>query len=159
MATIVQAEQDFEGAKATTIVSAAKKAPSKDLSSVVERLLRREHAARAVLDSIMAQPIVEHSASSAMQQEPKAAEIEQLSTEVVVLQIDKVKTSDCAVFQTIRKEVVATANEQILPTANSIKTEVNEMHSLQANSCKTIGPDGRVLPEEQPDKMTCDICE
>lgn len=156
MSTIVQAEQDYLGAKATTVV-ASKKSSSKDLSSVVERLLRREHANRALPIVTDVKPPIKDN-EEAVEVKTEAAAIVP-STEVVVLQFDKVKTSDCAVFQTIRKEVVATPDEQILHTANSIKTEVNEMHRLQENRCKTIGPDGRVLPEEQTNKLTCDICE
>lgn len=148
MATIVQAEQDYAAKVKTTVVTSAK-TPAKDLSSVIERLLRREHAARPIA--------VHETTESTTLHQPDQADA--MAKEVVVLQLDKVKTSECAVFQTIRKETLAQPDELILSTPISISTEVTEIHNLQVENCGTLGPDGRVMHDVKPDKMTCDICK
>lgn len=148
VATIVQAEQDFT-AKIKTVMPSGK-SPTKDLTSVIERLLRREHAVR---------PVANHQDAVNSVQPSEIATVPK-TNEMVVLQFDKVKTSECAVFQTVRTESAVQPDEIITPTANSISAEVNEMHNLQADDdCKTLGPDGRLVHDVKPEKMTCDICK
>lgn len=147
VATIVQAEHEFT-ANANTVITSGKP-PKKDLTSVIERLLRREHAAR---------PITNQEADNSLP--PKQLDTAvSTANEIIVLQLEKVKNTDCAVFQTVRTESNVQPNEIILPTTNSISAEVTEVHNLQAANCSTLGPDGRVLHDVKPDKMTCDICE
>lgn len=146
MTTIVQEEQDFT-AKISNVTPSGKDT-KKDLTTVIERLLRREHAARPINNPKSIDTIT-HS----------ELDTESKPNETVVLQFDKVKTSNCAVFQTVRTETLAQPDEILLPTTNSISTEVNEMHSLQAKNHGTLGPDGRVVHDVDPEKMTCDICK
>lgn len=144
VATIVQAEQDFT-AKVNTVVSSGK-APTKDLTSVIERLLRREHAARPLPNHEPVNPSIQ------LDTTPK-------TTDAIVLQLDKVLTSECAVFQTVRIE--STAHPEAVQSSNtdSISKEVSELHNLQAENCGTLNPDGRLVFDVKPDLMTCDICK
>lgn len=133
---IVQLEQEFAEARPTTVVGA--KGVCRDLSSVIERLRRRESAQRPAptqaalpLAAVKVEPMAanknEVANQNAAEDTPKSA---------IVLQLDRIPSSSAAVFQTLRTAEVASTNEVAppAPQADSIRADVLELHYLQQNS-------------------------
>ncbi|XP_062537810.1 uncharacterized protein LOC134206139 [Armigeres subalbatus] len=126
IATILQAEQDSQ--------NKAKKVHAdilnKDLSSIIERLRRKQHKLSAELSMTDYYDKVNHKLTQ-----------DDLSRQQHVLQLDRVPTSEAAVFQTVRLGVV-----------DCMRTQVGELDNLHHNNNNTVlGPDGKVVePQSRP---------
>nr|XP_029711167.1 uncharacterized protein LOC109421992 [Aedes albopictus]XP_029711168.1 uncharacterized protein LOC109421992 [Aedes albopictus]XP_029711169.1 uncharacterized protein LOC109421992 [Aedes albopictus]XP_029711170.1 uncharacterized protein LOC109421992 [Aedes albopictus] len=126
IATILQAEQDSQ--------NKAKKAHAdilnKDLSSIIERLRRKQHKAGAELSMTDYYDKVNHKLTQ-----------DDLSRRQHLLQLDRVPATEAAVFQTVRIGVV-----------DCMRTQVGELENLNNNNNDTVlGPDGKVLePRSRP---------
>lgn len=146
---IVQLEQDFAEARPTTVLGA--KGAFRDLSSVIERLRRREGATRSAVAPLAAK-------EESVKVEAKAPAVELMdvsgggggSDATVVLQLDRIASSSAAVFQTLRTdEPPSTGAEQPALSADSIKTDVLELHYLQQNGpVMVLDEVGKALPAE-----------
>ncbi|XP_031617793.1 uncharacterized protein LOC116337400 [Contarinia nasturtii] len=126
ISTIVQAEGDFLG----TVKSS--KNNEKDLSSIVERLIKREKTSRLL------------KLNDFYEQVNKKLTQDDIMRKRHVLHLDVVPESNVAVYQTVKDEH---------DTSDNIKTEVIEIQSIQNtdNSCTVLGPDGKVIsPSELP---------
>lgn len=133
IATIVQAEKDF--------ISASKSGRSqeKDLSSIVERLVKRERANQMLKLSDFYEQV-----SSKLTQD-------EMLQKKHVLQLDAVPESSVAVYQTIKTD-----------SSDSIKTEITELNDLLDNDKMVLGPDGKVLAAPNGDDgnlFQCEICK
>lgn len=126
IATILQVEQDSQ--------NKSKKAHAdilnKDLSSIIERLRRKQHKLSAELSTTDYYDKINHKLTQ-----------DDLSRQQHVLQLDRVPTNEAAVFQTVRLGVV-----------DCMRTQVGELKSLNNNNNNTVlGPDGKVLePQSRP---------
>lgn len=126
IATILQAEQASQ--------NKAKKAHAdilnKDLSSIIERLRRKQHKLSTELSMTDYYDKVNHKLTQ-----------DDLSRQQHLLQLDRVPTTEAAVFQTVRLGVV-----------DCMRTQVGELENLNNNNNNTVlGPDGKVLePRSRP---------
>lgn len=135
VATIVQAEKEF--------ISAVKSGRSqeKDLSSIVERLVKRERANQTL------------KLSDFYEQVSSKLTKDEILQKKHVLQLDTVPASNVAVYQTIKTD-----------SCDSIKTEISEINDLMDNENTVLGPDGKILAasvSENGDSeniFECEIC-
>lgn len=143
VSTIVQAEGDFIGSIRTG------KNNEKDLSSIVERLVKREKASRMM------------KLSDFYEQVNNKLTQDELLQKRHVLQLDVVPESNVAVYQTVKTP------EEI---GDNIKTEVIEVQDLLDKSRTVLGSDGKIvsltdLPKfpDDDDKLAqpfeCEICK
>lgn len=136
LATIVQAEKNF--------ISASKSGRSqeKDLSSIVERLVKREKANQMLKLSDFYEQV-----SSKLTQD-------EILQKKHVLQLDTVPDSNVAVYQTIKTD-----------SCDSIKNEISEINDLMYTENTVLGPDGKILTvtigddEENGNEFECEICK
>lgn len=144
ISTIVQAEGDFLG----TVKNS--KNSEKDLSSIVDRLLKREKASRLL------------KLSDFYEQVNNKLTQEELLRKRHVLHLDVVPESNIAVYQTVKV--------QDDPSVDNIKSEVIEIQDISDKSRTVLGFDGKVvspsdLPEfpyddiKLPRPFECDICK
>lgn len=144
ISTIVQAEGDFLG----TVKNS--KNNEKDLSSIVDRLIKREKASRLL------------KLSDFYEQVNNKLTQDELLRKRHVLQLDRMPESNVAVYQTV-KGYDDTGSD-------NIKTEVIEIQDISDKSRTVLGFDGKIVsPSDLPefpdniDKLTqpfeCDICK
>lgn len=144
LSTIVQAEGDF----IDTAVKMSKNS-EKDLSSIVERLVKREKASRLLKLSDFYEQI-----NNKLTQD-------ELLQQRHILHLDVVPESNVAVYQTIKSAE---------DTSDTIKTEVIEINDISNKSRTVLGPDGKIVsPDDLPkfpdddDRISrpfeCEICE
>lgn len=115
VATIVQAEQEF--------ISASKgRSQEKDLSSIVERLVKRERANQML------------KLSDFYEQVSSKLTKDEILQKKHILQLDIVPDSNVAVYQTIKTD-----------SCDSIKNEITEINELMDNENTVLGPDGKIL--------------
>lgn len=144
ISTIVQAEETFIG-------TAGKngKNSEKDLSSIVERLIKREKASRLLKISDFYEQI-----NSKLTQD-------ELLQQRHVLHLDVVPESNVAVYQTVKNSK---------DDADNIKAEVIEIQNISDKSHTILGPDGKFfnatdLPEFPDDHeklaqpFECEVCK
>lgn len=137
LTTIVQAEKDFISA------SKSSRSQEKDLSSIVERLVKRERANQMLKLSDFYEQV-----SSKLTQD------QILQKKHVLLQLDTVPDSSVAVYQTIKTD-----------SCDSIKTEISEINDLMDNDNTVLGPDGRIIAAyisdegESENVFECEICK
>lgn len=135
VATIVQAEKEF--------ISAVKSGRSqeKDLSSIVERLVKRERANQTL------------KLSDFYEQVSSKLTKDEILQKKHVLQLDTVPDSNVAVYQTIKTD-----------SCDSIKTEITEINDLMDNENTVLGPDGKILAGSVSENgdieniFECEIC-
>lgn len=149
---IVQLEKDFAEARPTTVLGA--KGAFRDLSSVIERLRRREGASRALI----VQPVavkqelkVEKNPQMPVPAPANAMSIPGEQSPTVMLQLDRIASSSAAVFQTLRCDDSARpdTDDPSALSADSIKTDVLELHYLQQNGpVMVLDAAGKALPAE-----------
>lgn len=143
ISTIVQAEENFIG----TIKNG--KNSEKDLSSIVERLIKREKASRLLKLSDFYEQV-----NSKLTQD-------ELLQQRHVLHLDVVPESNVAVYQTVKSSK---------DDCDSIKAEVIEIEKICDKSRTVLGPDGKIvspsdLPEFPDDgekldePFACEVCE
>lgn len=143
ISTIVQAEGDFIGNVRNG------KHNGKDLSSIVERLVKREKASRVM------------KLSDFYEQVNNKLTKDEFVQKRYVLQMDTVPESNVAVYQTVKS-----ADEKV----DTIKNEVIEIHELMDKSRTVLGPDGKIvdpadLPkfgdedEKQAQPFECEKCK
>lgn len=112
--------------------------PTKDLGSIISRLLRKEELNRAMnLSDYYDQAERKVAVEKALQTQP-------------VLQLETVANSKMAVFQTVRESVV----DATVTAGDSIKREVNEVHDLMRKDCIELGVDGKVKPPPSSSSST-----
>lgn len=145
ISTIIQAENEFiESAKNT-------KNNEKDLSSIIERLIKREQVSRL------------RKLSDFYEQVNKKLTQDEMLQKRHVLHLDVVPESNVAIYQTVKEEDVD-------DTGDSIKSEVIEIQEISDKSRTVLGLDGKVvspsdLPEFRDDKCAlerpfeCEICK
>lgn len=140
----MQAESDY-------IAAAAKngRGQEKDLTSIVERLVKRERANQM------------RSLSEFYEQVNDKLTRDELLKKKYELQLDAVPESRVAVYQTVKNGD--------LP-GDDIKTEVLEINELTSDDKKVLGPDGRLLDAAElpplltdevstDDSLKCKICK
>lgn len=140
ISTIVQAEGDFIGSAKNN------KNNEKDLSSIIERLIKREKTSRL------------RKLSDFYEQVNKKLTQEELLQTRHVLHLDVVPESNVAVYQTA---------ENVHDTGDSIKSEVTEIQDISDKSRIVLGPDGKVVsPNDLPEfvdelkrPFECEICK
>lgn len=143
VSTIVQAEEDFIGAVKSS------KNNEKDLSSIVERLIKREKASRLMKLSDFYEQVSNKLTQDEMLQRRH------------VLHLDVVPESSVAVYQTVQSSD---------DTSDNIKSQVIEIQNISDQSRTVLGPDGKVvspavLPEfpNDDDKLAqpfeCEVCK
>lgn len=142
ISTIVQAEGDFIGTAKNG------KNSDKDLSSIVERLIRREKASRLL------------KLSDFYEQVNNKLTQDELLQQRHVLHLDVVPESNVAVYQTVKSPDDG---------SDSIKAEVIEIQNISDQSRTVLGPDGKVVsPDDLPeypddDKLAhpfeCEVCK
>lgn len=134
ISTIIQAEQDFinnqRNSKTINSNGKSKSEPdfNKDLSSIVERLMKKQKSKRELKLSDFYEQIgnkIIHSNN-----EPSSS----TSENNIVLQLNSVPETKAAVYQTVK----TTDND-------NIKDEVNEVHSMMENNNIFLGPDGKAV--------------
>lgn len=136
LVTIVQAENDFISA------SKSSRCQEKDLSSIVERLAKRERANQMLKLSDFYEQV-----SSKLTQD-------EILQKKHVLQLDAVPESNVAVYQTIKTD-----------SCDSIKTEISEINDLMDNENTVLGPDGKIVSTsvgddaESESVFECEICK
>lgn len=144
ISTIVQAEENFIGTAKNG------KNSEKDLSSIVERLIKREKASRLLKLSDFYEQI-----NSKLTQD-------ELLQQRNVLQLDVVPESNVAVYQTVKNSKD--------DDGDNIKAEVIEIQNISDKSHTILGPDGKFfnasdLPEfpEDHQKLAqpfeCEVCK
>lgn len=144
ISTIVQAEGDFLG----TVKNS--KNNEKDLSSIVDRLIKREKASRLL------------KLSDFYEQVNNKLTQDELLRKRHVLHLDVVPESNVAVYQTVKGYDDT--------SSDNIKTEVIEIQDISDKSRTVLGFDGKIVsPSDLPefpdnfDKLTqpfeCDICK
>lgn len=144
ISTIVQAEGEF-------IESAAKNSKNneKDLSSIIERLIKREQVGRL------------RKLSDFYEQVNKKLTQDEILQKRHVLHLDVVPESNVAIYQTVKG---------VDDTGDSIKSEIIEIQEISDKSRTVLGLDGKVispsdLPEFPDDKCAlerpfeCEICK
>jgi hypothetical protein len=126
VATIIQAEQDF----AQTYSHKLKRPDdvNKDLSSIVERLRRKQHTDDDDLTEYYDQI------------HAKVTHDQSVKKKNHVIQLDRVPESSAAVYQTIGRN----------GRRDNIKDEVTELHSLLANKHTILGPEGGSVEHNLP---------
>lgn len=151
ISTIIQAEQEYVN-NSTTKDNKSNENSSKDLSSIIERLLKREQANRLLKLTDFYDQV-----NSKLTQD-------EVLRKKHVLQLDSVPNSSVAVYQTVKKD-----------DNDNIKQEVTEVHNLLLNNKTVLGPDGKIIPtdtvisSELSDKelssmsslngdISCDVC-
>lgn len=144
ISTIVQAEEDFIGT-----ANKNSKHSDKDLSSIVERLIKREKASRLL------------KLSDFYEQVNNKLTQDELLQQRHILHLDVVPESNVAVYQTVHSPDD--------DARDSIKAEVIEIQNISDQSRTVLGPDGKVvcssdLPEfPDDDKLAqpfeCEICK
>ncbi|XP_053693888.1 uncharacterized protein LOC128741811 isoform X2 [Sabethes cyaneus] len=125
--TIFQAEEEGqrEPKKAHTDVL------NKDLSSIVERLKRKQFSSNAIANHVT--EYYDRINSKVTQDD--------LKRQQHVLQLDKVPQSRAAVYQTVRRDVIA----------DNMQARVVELENLTNNNNTILGLDGKVLdPSSRP---------
>lgn len=149
---IVQLERDFAEARPTMVHGA--KGTLRDLSSVIERLRRRESAVRAPLPRSLMNGDGDGFGDDnhVVDDDNKAAVAKSIASggnTVTLLQLDRIAGSTAAVFQTVRANVAAAANagQPVAVTADSMKTDVAELHYLQQNGpLVVLTEEGKAMP-------------
>lgn len=142
ISTIVQAEQHFIGTAKNG------KNSEKDLSSIVERLIKREKASRLLKLSDFYEQV-----NSKLTQD-------ELLQQRHVLHLDVVPESNVAVYQTVKS-----AKDE----GDSIKAEVIEIQNISDQNHTVLGPDGKIVnPSDLPafpdyheklaEPFECEIC-
>lgn len=142
--TIAQAESDYISAATRT-----GRGQEKDLSSIVERLVKRERANQM------------RSLSEFYEQVNDKLTRDELLKRKYELQLDAVPKSRVAVYQTVRNGDLC---------GDDIKTEILEINELTSDDKRVLGPDGRLLdaaelpslPTDEvstDDSLKCKICE
>ncbi|XP_055848903.1 uncharacterized protein LOC129913933 [Episyrphus balteatus] len=133
VSTIIQAEQEFVNKKPNAASTSSKdnnntNNANRDLSSIIERLLKREQNNRLMkLTDFYDQVNNKLTQDEILQQKH-------------VLQLDRVPNSDVAVYQTVKVD-----------ESDNIKTEVDEVHDMHDKNTKTIvGSDGKAIPHSTP---------
>uniref|UniRef100_A0A1Q3EZK1 C2H2-type domain-containing protein n=1 Tax=Culex tarsalis TaxID=7177 RepID=A0A1Q3EZK1_CULTA len=129
LSTILQAEQDSQ--------RKAKKVHAdilnKDLSSIIERLRRKQHKLSADLSLTDYYDRVNHKLTQ-----------DDLNRQQHLLQLDRVPNSTAAVYQTVRG--LSTASGEGGAIADSMSAQVGELDRLVDRRKETVlGPDGKVL--------------
>lgn len=116
ISTIIQAENDF--------ISATKngRTQEKDLSSIIERLVKRERANKLL------------KLSDFYEQVNNKLTQDEILQKKHILQLDLVPDSSVAVYQTVK-----TVND------DSIKNEVIEIQDLLEKEKIVLGPDGKII--------------
>lgn len=143
ISTIVQAEENFIGTAKNG------KNSEKDLSSIVERLIKREKASRLLKLSDFYEQI-----NSKLTQD-------ELLQQRHVLHLDVVPESNVAVYQTMKSSK---------DDVDNIKAEVIEIQNISDKSHTILGPDGKIvdlseLPEFPDDHeklaqpFDCEVCK
>ncbi|XP_039433129.1 uncharacterized protein LOC120415602 [Culex pipiens pallens] len=127
LSTILQAEQDSQ--------RKAKKVHAdilnKDLSSIIERLRRKQHKISADLSLTDYYDRVNHKLTQ-----------DDLNRQQHLLQLDRVPNSSAAVYQTVR----GLATEEQGAISGSMSAQIGELESLSDRTKRTVlGPDGKVL--------------
>ncbi|KAL5283713.1 ZNF800 family protein [Megaselia abdita] len=136
ISTIIQAEQEFANKKtgsttqsvATNTLStgAITAKENKDLSSIIDRLIQREHE-----NSIM-------DLTDFYDQVDKKLTKEQVLKRKHTLQLDRVPHSNVAVYQTLKSNYKHQGRD-------NMRNEVEEVHEMMANNKNVLGPDGKIL--------------
>lgn len=145
ISTIVQAEGNFIDTAVKT-----NKSSEKDLSSIVERLIKREKASRLM------------KLSDFYEQVNNKLTQDELLQQRHVLHLDMVPESNVAVYQTLVKSA---END-----GDTIKTEVMEINEISDQSRTVLGPDGKIVsPSDLPkfpdddervaQSLECEICK
>lgn len=93
----------------------------RDLGSIIDRLMQREHTSQVITLS----DLYDQASQNLTQDE--------VIEKKQILQLDRMVNSDVAVYQTLKKD-----------DGDSIKKEVNEIHDLLENVQTVLGPDGKV---------------
>lgn len=124
VATIIQKEQDFVN-HSTTNDNKNTENSNKDLSSIVERLLKREQA-----NSVMKLSDYYDQVNNKLTQD-------ELLRKKHEIQLDRVPNSNVAVYQTIKRE-----------NCDNIKKEVTEVNDL-IHKRTVIGSDGKVIVNDK----------
>lgn len=147
IATIVQAENDFIGNVRNG------KNNEKDLSSIIERLVKREKANRMM------------KLSDFYEQVNNKLTQDEILQKRYVLQLDVVPDSNVAVYQTVKGVSDRGEDEG---EGDTIKNEVMEIQGLMDKSRIVLGSDGKIvsaidLPKfgssERPQPFECEICK
>lgn len=136
LATIVQAEKEF--------ITAAKSSRSqeKDLSSIVERLAKREKVNQVL------------KLSDFYEQVSSKLTLDEILQKKHILELDAVPESSVAVYQTVKTD-----------SCDSIKTEITEINDLMGNENTVLGPDGKIIiastgdDDENVNAFECEICK
>lgn len=154
VATIIQKEQDFVN-YSTTNDNKNTENSNKDLSSIVERLLKREQA-----NSVMKLSDYYDQVNNKLTQD-------ELLRKKHEIQLDRVPNSNVAVYQTIKRE-----------NCDNIKKEVTEVNDL-IHKRTVIGSDGKVIVNDKKvvknnsvesrfkenkknvdsEEVSCDVCK
>lgn len=143
ISTIVQAEGDFIGTAKTG------KNCDKDLSSIVERLIKREKASRLL------------KLSDFYEQVNNKLTQDEVLQKRHVLHLDVVPESNVAVYQTVKNSD---------DVGDNMKSEIIEIQNISDQSRTVLGPDGKIVcPSELPehpsdgDKLAqpfaCEVCK
>lgn len=136
LSTIVQAEKKFINA------TKSGRSQEKDLSSIIERLVKREKANQMLKLSDFYEQV-----SSKLTQD-------EIMQKKHVLQLDAVPDSNVAVYQTIKTD-----------SCDSIKTEISEINDLIDAENTVLGPDGKIVSmiigdeDENGSGFECEICK
>lgn len=144
ISTIVQAEEEFIGAVKSS------KNNEKDLSSIVERLIKREKAGRLMKLSDFYEQVNNKLTQDEMLQKRH------------VLHLDVVPESSVAVYQTVQSPDD--------PLGDNIKSQVIEIQNITDQSRTVLGPDGKVVspsdlpkfPDDDdklPQPFECEVCK
>lgn len=146
ISTIVQAEGDFIDTVKST------KNNEKDLSSIIERLIKREKTSRLM------------KLNDFYEQVNKKLTQDDIMRNRQVLHLDVVPESNVAVYQTVKDE-----NK----TGDNIKAEIIEIQKISSKNCTVLGPDGKIVPPSElpkypddddetsklPQPFECEICK
>lgn len=161
LSTIIQKDQDYRN-NVTTVTSANNKNSTKDLSSIIDRLLRKDQVTRS------------HTLSDYYESAAQSVAHQKEDQKTHLLQLDKVNSEDLkciAVYQTVVEDVKPNDIVCAVP-GNSIKEEVLEVHSIQMDNTVTLGTDGKIVPNKiandvtskfssvnLPKKHSCQLCK
>lgn len=121
ISTIIQAEQEINNNPYTSSLINSTDEKSRDLSSIVERLLRKQHKPRPATQS--------NELFDATQDENSQSSSKKNQT----LKLDRL--SKVAVYQTLKEN-----ND-----SSDMKAEVNEVHKMLLKNNTVLGPDGKIL--------------
>lgn len=170
LSTIIQKDQDYRH-NVTTIISGNNKNPVKDLSSVIDRLLRKRQVTCTQKLSDYYEAATQVVAEQKEEQKYHTIQLEK---------VNEMDESKCvAVYQTVTQNasspVIVTDDK--ITNNDSIKEEVLEVHHLKQNNTVVLGEDGKAVIKNEalniiaddmlqtldienvPNKISCNICK